>query len=142
MAADINPGPASSDPRDITVIGQVAYFTARDRAHGRELWKLTVPPTPGIDLSTPTTTVTAGSPVTVHADLQPAPGAAEPSGRVTFYEDGTEIAAAQLAPDGSGGMIASATLTVRPGTHPIVAVYQGDGTYTPATSNTLPLAGS
>jgi hypothetical protein len=42
---------------------------------------------------------------------------------------------------GSGGMIASATLTARPGTHPIVAVYQGDGTYTPATSNTLPLAG-
>jgi ELWxxDGT repeat protein len=142
MAADINPGPASSDPRGITVIGQVAYFTARDPAHGRELWKLTVPPTPGIDLSTPTTTVTAGSPATVHADLQPAPGAAEPSGRVTFYEDGIQIAAAQLAPDGSGGMIASATLTARPGTHPIVAVYQGDGTYTPATSNTLPLAGS
>jgi ELWxxDGT repeat protein len=142
MAADINPGPASSDPRGITVIGQVAYFTARDPAHGRELWKLTVPPTPEIDLSTPTTMVTAGSPVTVHADLQPAPGAAEPSGRVTFYEDGTQIAAAQLAPDGSGGMIASASLTARPGTHPIVAVYQGDGTYTPATSNTLPLAGS
>jgi ELWxxDGT repeat protein len=141
MAADINPGPASSDPRDITVIGQVAYFTARDPAHGRELWKLTVPPTPEIDLSTPTTTVTAGSPVTVHADLQPAPGEAEPSGRVTFYSGGTEIAAAQLVPDGSGGMIASATLTARSGTHPIVAVYQGDGTYTPATSNTLPLTG-
>jgi ELWxxDGT repeat protein len=113
MAADINPGPASSDPRDITVIG----------------------------LSTPTTTVTAGSPVTVHADLQPAPGEAEPSGRVTFYSGGTEIAAAQLVPDGSGGMIASATLTARSGTYPIVAVYQGDGTYTPATSNTLPLTG-
>jgi hypothetical protein len=60
---------------------------------------------------------------------------------VTFYSGGTEIAAAQLVPDGSGGMIASATLTARSGTYPIVAVYQGDGTYTPATSNTLPLTG-
>jgi len=145
LAADINPGPASSDPSDIIVIGQIAYFSADDGSHGRELWKLTIPPTPQITLTTPTfpiVSVTAGKPVTVRADLQPAPGQPEPSGRVTFFEDGTKIATAQLAPDGSGGVFASATFTARSGTHPIVAVYKGDGTFTAATSNTIPLAGS
>jgi ELWxxDGT repeat protein len=144
LVADINPGPASSDPRDITVIGQVAYFSADDGSHGRELWKLIVPPTPQVELTTPTFSfsATAGKPITLRADLQAAPGQPEPSGRVTFFEDGAKIAAAQLAPDGSGGMFASATFTAQTGTHPIVAVYQGDGTYTAATSNTVPLAGS
>jgi ELWxxDGT repeat protein len=148
LAADINPGPASSDPRDITVIGQVAYFSADDGSHGRELWKLIVPPTPRIALTTPAfpiVSVTAGKPVTVRADLPPAPpalGQPKTSGRVSFFEDGAKIATAQLAPDGSGGVFASATLTARLGTHPIVAFYQGDGTFTAATSNTVPLAGS
>ena len=62
-----------------------------------------------------------------------------PSGRA---EDGAKIATVQLAADGSGWVFASATFTARSGTHPIVAVYQGDGTYTAATSNTVPLAGS
>ncbi len=124
------------------MIGQIAYFSADDGRHGRELWKLTVPPTPQIELSTPTSSVTTGSPVAVHADLQPAPDEPQPSGRVTFYSGGTHIATAQLTPDSFGGMIASATITARSGTHPIVAVYQGDGTYTPATSNTLPLTGA
>ena len=61
---------------------------------------------------------------------------------MTFFEDGAKIATAQLAPDGPGGEVASATFTARSGTHPIMAVYQGDGTYTAATSNTIPLAGS
>jgi ELWxxDGT repeat protein len=143
MAADIDPGPASSDPRDITVIGQVAYFTANDGRHGRELWKLTVPPTPQMELyaSTLTWTAPTGSQVTVTADLQRVPKQPRPSGRVTFYENGLPIGTGQLKPDGSGGMSASVSLTARRGTHPIVAVYTGDARYTAATSNTLPLTG-
>jgi ELWxxDGT repeat protein len=139
MAADINPGPASSDPRDITVIGQVAYFTADDGRHGRQLWKLTVPPTPQIELSGPASTVAAGSRVTVRADLQPAPRKREPSGTVTFYSGGARIGTGRLARDGSGGMSAAVTFIARRGTQPIVAVYPGDARYTPATSNTLPV---
>src|SRR5262249_14231184 len=35
---DINPGPASSDPASITVVGQEVLFSATTAAHGRELW--------------------------------------------------------------------------------------------------------
>lgn len=44
---------------------------------------------------------------------------------MSFFEDSAKIATAELAPDGSGGVFASATFTARSGTHPIVAVYQG-----------------
>jgi ELWxxDGT repeat protein len=137
LAADINPGPASSDPRDITVIGQVAYFTAGDRRHGRELWKLTVPPTPQIELSGPGSPVAAGSRVTVRADLQPAPKKPEPSGTVTFYSGGSRIEIGRLARNSLGGVSAAVTFVARRGTQTIVAVYAGDASYTPATSNTV-----
>jgi hypothetical protein len=141
MAADINPGPAGSDPRDFTVIGQVACFNADDCRHGRELWKLTVPPTPQIELSGPMSPVTAGSRVRVRADLQPAPKKPEPGGTVTFYSGGARIGTGRLVRDSPGALFAAVTFTVRRGTQPIVAVYQGDASYTPATSNTLPVTG-
>jgi hypothetical protein len=59
---------------------RTSYFTADNPASGRKLWKLTVPPTPQIYLTSP------------------------------------------LYPE-------------------IVAVYQGDATYTPATSNTATVTG-
>jgi ELWxxDGT repeat protein len=141
LAADINPGPGSSDPADITVIGQTAYFTAYDRAHGRELWKLTVPPAPQIYLSGPLESVAHGSPVTVTASLQSAPGDPGPTGDVAFYQDGQQVATVPLtlAPDGQPG--ASATFPALPGAQQIVAVYQGDGTYTQATSGTVIVTG-
>lgn len=41
--ADLNvtPETASSDPRELTAIGNTVYFTAVDKTHGRELWKKT-----------------------------------------------------------------------------------------------------
>lgn len=36
---DINPGAASSSPRDFTQLGDVIFFTAGDASHGRELWR-------------------------------------------------------------------------------------------------------
>jgi ELWxxDGT repeat protein len=141
MAADINPGPGGSNPADITVIGQTAYFTAYDPAHGRELWQLTVPPAPQIYLSGPPESPAAGSPVTVVATLASGPGDSQPSGDVAFYQDGQQVATAPLipAPDGQPG--AAATFTARPGAQQIVAVYQGDGTYTQATSGTVTVTG-
>lgn len=141
LAADINPGPGSSDPADITVIGQTAYFTADNPAHGRELWKLTVPPTPQIYLDSPLNPVTTGSPVTVTFNLAATPGEPEPSGDVTFYSDGTQIANVPLTAAPGGGMTASVTFPAASGNHEIVAVYQGDATYTPATSGTVTVTG-
>jgi ELWxxDGT repeat protein len=142
LAADINPGPAGSDPQDITALGQVAYLTAYDPAHGRELWKLTVPPSPQLFLLGPLTTVTAGSPVTVTVTLQPAPGARQPTGSVTFYQDGTSIGTSPLVRHRSGGPTASITLAAPSTTSQIVAVYSGDARYLPATSNTATVTGN
>src|SRR5215469_4007523 len=112
MVADINPGPDGSNPEEITVIGQTAYFTAFDPAHGRELWKLTVPPAPQMFLLGPTGAVPTGSAVTITATMQPASGARQPSGTVTFYEDGTKLGSAplKLRP---GGATASLTTHAR-----------------------------
>jgi ELWxxDGT repeat protein len=142
LAADVNPGPAPSDPQDITAVGQVAYFTAYDPAHGRELWKLTVPPSPQLFLLGPPTPVTAKSPVTVTVTLQPGPGAPQPVGSVTFYQDGTMIGTRPLVRHPSGGPTALVTIAAPSGTHQVVAVYSGDGHYLPATSNTITLTGN
>jgi ELWxxDGT repeat protein len=141
LAADINPGPGGSNPAGVTVIGQTAYFTAYDPAHGRELWQLTVPPAPQISLNGPLESVAAGSPVTVTASVQDVPGDPQPSGEVAFYQDGQHVATAPLtaAPDGEAG--ASATFPALPGSQQIVAVYQGDSTYTQATSGTVVFTG-
>jgi ELWxxDGT repeat protein len=142
LAADVNPGQAGSDPQDITAAGQVAYFTAYDPAHGRELWKLTVPPSPQLFLLGPLTSVTAGSPVTVTVTLQPAPGARQPTGSVTFYQDGNRISTRPLVRHPSGRPTASITIAAPSGTHQVVAVYSGDGQSLPATAKTITLTGN
>ncbi len=141
VVTHLRSGPVGTNPEDITVIGQRAYFTAFDRSHGRELWQLTVPPTPQMFLLGPTGPVKTRSAVTFTATMQPAPGARQPSGKVTFYEDGTKIGSAPLTRRASGGPTASLTTTARSGNHQIVAVYGGDSHYLPATSNTSPVTG-
>jgi ELWxxDGT repeat protein len=39
MVRNIKPGSASSNPRELTAIGNLLYFSAGDGAHGRELWR-------------------------------------------------------------------------------------------------------
>lgn len=39
LVRDINRGPVGSDPAGFVTLGGVAYFRARDRAHGFELWR-------------------------------------------------------------------------------------------------------
>jgi ELWxxDGT repeat protein len=141
MAADINPGPVGSNPEDITVIGQTAYFTAFDARHGRELWKVKIPPAPQMFLLGPTASVKTGSRVKLTVAMQTAAKAVPPSGSVTFYEDGTKIGSAALQRHASGELKASLTITARPGNHQMVAVYSGNGHYLPATSNTSPVTG-
>ncbi|MCA9945080.1 MAG: hypothetical protein KC449_16455, partial [Anaerolineales bacterium] len=40
MVMDISPGPASSHPGNLTVLGNTLYFVAEDGVHGREIWAL------------------------------------------------------------------------------------------------------
>jgi ELWxxDGT repeat protein len=39
LVADINPGPASSEPAEIVPLGDLFLFSADDGEHGRELWR-------------------------------------------------------------------------------------------------------
>jgi hypothetical protein len=141
MATHIGRGRAGSDPEDVTAIGRTVYFTAVDRAHGRELWKLTVPLAPQMFLLGQSAAVKTGSSVTFTATMEPAPGARQPSGTVTFYDDGTKIGSVVLKSQASGGPTASLTTTAPSGNHQIVAVYSGNSHYLPATSNASPLTG-
>jgi ELWxxDGT repeat protein len=142
MVRDINPGPANSQPSDITVIGQTAYFSAFSPGHGIELWKVTVPPSPQMFVLGPQSAVKTGAKVRLTATMQPAPKAPRPTGTVTFYEGGSKIGTATLKRQASGGPTASLTITARAGNHRIVAVYSGDGHYLPATSNSFLVTGT
>ncbi len=39
LIKDINPGPPSSIPQQLTTVGKTVYFVATDATHGQELWK-------------------------------------------------------------------------------------------------------
>jgi hypothetical protein len=76
--------------------------------------------------------------VTLTATLQPTPGDPDPSGRVTFYRNGIALGSEPLTPQSSGGSAATLTTTEQAASDAFVAVYSGDPTYTPTTSNTVP----
>ncbi len=63
LVADINPlldGAASSEPRNLTVVGNTLYFTANDGTNGRELWRLNLA-SPGAEPALVTDINPAGS---------------------------------------------------------------------------------
>jgi len=68
---DINPGPASGSPRDLTAIDEYLYFSATHKDYGSELWKLNVN-------SIPVTTERANSVATASSNASvypnPSPG--------------------------------------------------------------------
>jgi ELWxxDGT repeat protein len=44
LVADLAPGSGSSNPQDLTLVGDKLFFTADDGVHGRELWVLDTSP--------------------------------------------------------------------------------------------------
>jgi ELWxxDGT repeat protein len=50
LLADVNPGPASSNPAQFTKVGNLIYFTAYTDAFGAELWALPLT-TPGLSIA-------------------------------------------------------------------------------------------
>ncbi|HYI12049.1 MAG TPA: ELWxxDGT repeat protein [Thermoanaerobaculia bacterium] len=42
LLTDVNPGPGSSDPGSLVIVGNTLYFTASDDASGQELWALSL----------------------------------------------------------------------------------------------------
>lgn len=50
LVADVEPGPASSSPAELTRVGDVLYFAATTAAIGTELWAYPLPETPAITI--------------------------------------------------------------------------------------------
>ena len=142
MAADINPGPEGSGPAGFTAIGQAAYFSANDGRHGRELWKLTLPAAPLTEVGFEGGKVPTASAVPFYVGILPGPGMPQPAGDVTFYQDGAPIGTVPLTSGYGGVMSASIMVTAEAGSHQIVGVYSGDGTYPSTTSSTMVYTGS
>lgn len=69
MVDDINPGPGSSNPSDLTIVGSSIYFTADDGTHGDELW---------VTQGTAATT-------TMVADINPGPASSNPANLTIGY---------------------------------------------------------
>lgn len=87
LIKDLNPGPASSSPANLTAGGSnVLYFTADDTTHGRELWKSTA----NSDLTV--------FPTSLVKDINPGAAGSDP-GTLTYF-DGTLVFTAD---DGTHG---------------------------------------
>jgi Big-like domain-containing protein len=108
---DLNFGPSSATLNQ--VVGKAATTTA-----------LTSSPNP----SRP------GQAVTFTATVKPNVGSGIPTGTVTFKDNGTTIGTGTLTGTGTATFT---TTTLALGTHPITAVYGGDGNFTGSTSAVL-----
>lgn len=80
-------------------------------------------------------TPNAGDTISVAAYVTPSAGTGKPTGTITFSVDGTAQSPVTLV-NGS----ASLTTTLGGGSHPVTAVYAGDGDYAASTSSALSLA--
>jgi outer membrane autotransporter protein len=74
-----------------------------------------------------------GDLVTFTATVDPASGTGTPTGSVVFTIGGINVQTATL----SGGKATYSTSALAAGTHPIIAAYQGSGTFTASTSPVL-----
>jgi hypothetical protein len=64
--------------------------------------------------------------LTLNATVSPSPGAATPTGTLTFEDGTTVLGTATLDGSGHGWLTVS---SLSPGTHPLTAVYAGDSNY-------------
>lgn len=92
-------------------------------------------------VSAPTASLTAGSTLTVTAQLTGASaGPAEPSGTVTFYLDGASVATSAVVPTSPDTATATGTILSLPaGSHILTATYTNDPYYANATSPAVPI---
>ena len=104
---------------------------------GRAEWEITLPNTITTLTSSPNPS-DFGAPVTFTATVtpSPSPGSGAPTGTVTFIIDGTPVATVPL--DGANpGHAIFTTSGLGPGSHTVVARYNGDAFYFPSTSAPL-----
>ena len=119
-----------SDRRSTVAIGVLALGTllgadATAEAAGAPTWTT---------LSSSSNPVLVGQPVTFTATVKPIGGGATPTGTATFKDAAAVLGAVTL--DGTGRATFT-TAALGLGTHPITAVYDGDGSFGPSASDVL-----
>jgi hypothetical protein len=108
-----------------------------DRVHS-VTFNLTVSPNAAVigtstALSASSTSVTAGSDVTLSAMVKQASGTTQPAGTVTFYDNGNPLGTASL----SSGTATLNTSALAAGSHMIAASYAGTSSFSASSSNTV-----
>ena len=86
--------------------------------------------TAGVAVGSSVTPSVVGQSVTLTATITP-PAGAGPSGTVQFYDNGAALGPAETV---SGGAATLTTSSLALGTHPITAIYGGDGNFSGATT--------
>ena len=86
--------------------------------------------TAGVGVTSSAAASVVGQSVTLTATITPAVGAG-PTGTVQFYDNGTAIGPAESV---SSGVATLTTSALALGSHPITAIYSGDGNFTGATT--------
>jgi hypothetical protein len=64
-------------------------------------------------------------------------GVAQPTGKVTFFDDGTQIGTGSVSTAGGASTATLTTSTLAGGKHPITVSYGGDGNYKPSPTSSL-----
>ncbi len=86
--------------------------------------------TAGVGVTSSAAASVVGQSVTLTATITP-PAGAGPTGTVQFYDNGTALGPAETV---SGGAATLTTSALALGSHPITAIYSGDGNFTGATT--------
>jgi ELWxxDGT repeat protein len=99
LLQDLHPGPQSSNPANLTAVGDLVFFTADDGANGRELWVLDTSPS-ALDL-TPPVPYCPATPMVFEA-TKPGLAGADPVYAITASDDrGGAVALSYSPPSGT-----------------------------------------
>jgi ELWxxDGT repeat protein len=122
MVQDLNPG----NPYDLTNVSGDLFFSVNDGTHGAEPWILPVSTASTTTIASSLSSPVVSQPVSFTATVNVTPGAGSPTGTVDFTVDGFDLTPGGVTLTGDQAIF---TAGLSAGSHTIMAVYSGDGTF-------------